>query len=297
MLFGHLIENYLKKQQYFDVAIEWLCRCFSSLSEVGYYPFLYRMFLHEFAENCRQDSPFSVMQIRKIIKSVAGPGCIIYIIILMIPESSLGKSSYRTCTGFVHNIFDDKSMKRDKELRDMTPGELGRLFPIQISDYDPRWREFFDREKAFLRSHFSKKEVLSVEHIGSTAVPGLKAKPTVDILVQISDNFPPDKLARVLADEGYHSIDMLENPPPHLMFTKGYTKQGYAGQAFHIHVRYKGDWDEIPFRDYLISHPGRAREYEDLKIFMAERYRNDREGYTEAKGDFIEKTVALARKL
>ena len=45
-----------------------------------------------------------------------------------------------------------------------------------------------------------------------------------------------------------------ENSAPHIMFAKGYTPEGFAGQAFHVHVRYKGDWDEIYFRDYLLRH-------------------------------------------
>ena len=80
-----------------------------------------------------------------------------------------------------------------------------------------------------------------------------------------------------------------------MMFVKGYTKAGFKGQAFHIHVRYKGDWDEIYFRDYLIAHPEVAREYEDLKIRLCSAFKNDREGYTEAKTDFVKMVTGSAR--
>jgi GrpB-like predicted nucleotidyltransferase (UPF0157 family) len=87
-----------------------------------------------------------------------------------------------------------------------------------------------------------------------------------------------------------------ENPPPHMMFVKGYTPEGFLGQAFHVHVRYPGDWNEIRFRDYLRIHNTIAKEYEALKIRLAQKYQYDRDGYTEAKSDFIEKINTLSRK-
>lgn len=79
-----------------------------------------------------------------------------------------------------------------------------------------------------------------------------------------------------------------------MMFVKGYTIHGFEGQAFHVHVRYKGDWDEIYFRDHLRNNKQKAREYEKLKL--ATKYKYDREAYTDAKTDFIEKINKLARE-
>lgn len=81
-----------------------------------------------------------------------------------------------------------------------------------------------------------------------------------------------------------------------MMFVKGYTEEGFKGQVFHIHVRYKGDWDEIYFRDYLKSHPETAKKYGELKLKLVEKFRNDREKYTESKTNFIKKINKLARK-
>jgi GrpB-like predicted nucleotidyltransferase (UPF0157 family) len=81
-----------------------------------------------------------------------------------------------------------------------------------------------------------------------------------------------------------------------MMFAKGYTLHGFKGQAYHVHVWYGGDWDELCFRDYLKAHPDIAREYGVLKVRLSETYRNDREGYTDKKTVFIKRITAKARK-
>jgi GrpB-like predicted nucleotidyltransferase (UPF0157 family) len=184
----------------------------------------------------------------------------------------------------------------EKELHQMNPDELGNLFPVIIKEPDKKWTANYLREKARILQVFDKSDIESIEHIGSTAVPGLKAKPTIDILIEISDKVPDDRIIDNLKSTGYEYIHRPENPPPHMMFVKGYTKQGFRGQAFHIHVRYKGDWDEIYFRDYLRNNRKAAKAYEDLKLKLAEKYKNDRETYTSEKSDFIEKINKLARQ-
>ncbi|MDE6288640.1 MAG: GrpB family protein, partial [Muribaculaceae bacterium] len=81
-----------------------------------------------------------------------------------------------------------------------------------------------------------------------------------------------------------------------MSFNKGYTPEGYAERVFHIHFHPAGDRDEILFRDYLLSHPATAKEYEKLKQNLLPAFRHDRDGYTAAKTDFINKVLALARK-
>jgi GrpB-like predicted nucleotidyltransferase (UPF0157 family) len=94
----------------------------------------------------------------------------------------------------------------------------------------------------------------------------------------------------------YHYIPKPENPEPNMMFVKGYTTKGFKGQAYHMHIRYKGDWDELYFRDYLKAHPDIAHEYSQLKVRLSKEYRNDREGYTNNKTDFIKRVSQIARK-
>jgi GrpB-like predicted nucleotidyltransferase (UPF0157 family) len=80
-----------------------------------------------------------------------------------------------------------------------------------------------------------------------------------------------------------------------MMFLKGYTPEGFRGQAYHLHVRYPGDWNELYFRDYLRDHPDAATEYAELKRGLKERFEHDRDGYTNAKTEWIEQHTRLAR--
>ena len=80
-----------------------------------------------------------------------------------------------------------------------------------------------------------------------------------------------------------------------MSFNKGYTPKGYADKVFHIHFHSIGDNDEIIFRDYLIAHPEAAKEYERLKLSLLPEYRHDRDGYTDAKSEFVNNVVELAK--
>ena len=138
--------------------------------------------------------------------------------------------------------------------------------------------------------------VVALCHIGSTSVPGLIAKPTIDILLEIPTDADIPSLTAALISAGYICNTQPNNPAPHLMFMKGYTPQGFRGQAVHLHVRFPGDWNELYFRDYLRSHPETAKSYGKLKQNLQLRYEHDRDAYTEAKTDFIQEATRLARK-
>ena len=183
-----------------------------------------------------------------------------------------------------------------KPLNDLTPAELGKLFPIILADYDGRWPRLYEEERAALLSALVEVPVRSVEHIGSTAVPGLRAKPTIDILVQVETSADNNAIIAAMRRSGYEYTERPENPPPHMMFMKGYTPEGFRGQAVHVHVRHPGDWDEQYFRDHLITHPATAREYAALKEELARRFPNDREAYTDGKTEFIRRVMERARE-
>jgi GrpB-like predicted nucleotidyltransferase (UPF0157 family) len=80
------------------------------------------------------------------------------------------------------------------------------------------------------------------------------------------------------------------------MLAKGYSVKGFSGQAFHLHVRYSGDWDEIVFRNYLINNTEVAYEYGELKRKLSIEFMHDREKYTESKSDFISGITKTARE-
>lgn len=181
-------------------------------------------------------------------------------------------------------------------LNKMTTEELGKLFPVIIVDHNPEWAGMYLLEKQNILKTIGPGLISRIEHIGSTAIPGLCAKPTIDILIEIPENADCELLISKLQKIQYQYIPKPENPPPHIMLAKGYTKRGFSGQAYHIHVRYSGDWDEIVFRDFLINNPDIAREYGELKRRLSVEHVNDREKYTDGKSDFISGIVQIARR-
>lgn len=138
--------------------------------------------------------------------------------------------------------------------------------------------------------------IARISHYGSTAIPGLPAKPTIDVLLEIKDDTDSEKLISAMQGAGYIYSPQPDNAAPHMMFMKGYTPEGFKGQAYHVHVRYSGDWDELYFRDYLISHPDAADEYGKLKLELKSRFEFDRDAYTNAKTDFIKKVYKAGEK-
>lgn len=178
----------------------------------------------------------------------------------------------------------------------MTNEELWALFPIILSEHRAEWTKFYEQEKDTIISALGTKNISRINHIGSTSVPGLIAKPTIDILLEIPTDADIPSLTAALISAGYICNTQPNNPAPHLMFMKGYTPQGFRGQAVHLHVRFPGNWDELYFRDYLRSHPETAKSYGKLKQNLQLRYEHDRDAYTEAKTDFIQEATRLARK-
>jgi GrpB-like predicted nucleotidyltransferase (UPF0157 family) len=183
-----------------------------------------------------------------------------------------------------------------KPLHEMSSEELGKLFPIVLNEHQSVWKTRYLAEQAVLEEAVGRENIVRMSHYGSTSVPGLIAKPTIDILLEIKGDADLARLKRDVLSAGYLYSEQPDDYPPHMMFMKGYTPRGFQGQVFHIHVRYGGEWDELYFRDYLISYPGIAEEYGKLKRVLKEEYEHDRDGYTHAKTDFIRRYSALAKE-
>ncbi len=173
--------------------------------------------------------------------------------------------------------------------------ELWRKFPVILSPYREAWALNYVLEKSVLEHFIGAENIYRISHIGSTAVPGLLAKPTVDILLEVKWDTDKEALKDVMRRAGYGLNPRPKKPWPHMTFIRGYTAEGFSGQAFHVHVRYPGDWDELYFRDYLRAHPETADMYASLKKELIEDFENDRDGYTEGKTDFIKFAVQSAR--
>ena len=180
----------------------------------------------------------------------------------------------------------------DNKLEDMTLEELWDLFPIVLSPHRQQWKEWAKEEIGNiygLLTEFSPR----INHIGSTAIPGILAKPIIDILVEIPLNLNWTQVRTTMEEAGYLCMSSSNT---RMDFNKGYTPEGYAERVFHIHIHAIGDNDEILFRNYLRSHPATARDYETLKSNLLQMYKKDRDGYTEAKTDFVKRITRLAKK-
>jgi len=182
-----------------------------------------------------------------------------------------------------------------KQLKDMTNEELWQLFPIIITEHDITWKDNYIKEKSILENAIGIDNITRISHYGSTSVPNLLAKPTIDILLEVVDEIDKNKLISDIKSVGYEYTPQPNNPAPRMMFMKGYTPRGFEGQVYHVHVRYSGDWDELYFRDYLISYPEIADEYGKLKLELMEGYKNDRDKYTSEKTEFIKRITKQAR--
>ncbi len=177
-----------------------------------------------------------------------------------------------------------------KKLSEMSLEELWRLFPIYLTEHQSCWQEWYSEEESLLKNIFSSTERIS--HIGSTAVPSIWAKPIVDILVEIPKGSKLLYYKDLIVNNGY--IRMSENEKG-LSFNKGYTENGFAERVFHLHLRYAGDNNELYFRDYLIEHPDVAKKYEELKLGLWKEYKHNRDGYTNAKTEFVNKYTEKAK--
>ena len=178
----------------------------------------------------------------------------------------------------------------------MSLEELWQLFPIILKEHNPLYNEWYVQEKnelfRIIGTHFIKR----INHIGSTAVNGLMAKPTIDILLEIDKNCDIDNLKTKLKNTGWLLMSEETNPYLKLAFNKGYTPTGFADKVFHLHVRYLDDWDELYFRDYLIEHKDIMIDYEKLKLKLQKQYKHNRDAYTNAKSDFIAEYSKIAKE-
>ncbi|WP_373045424.1 GrpB family protein [Vulgatibacter sp.] len=166
---------------------------------------------------------------------------------------------------------------------------LGRT--VQLVPADPTWPAAFAREAARLREAAGDTPVV-IEHIGSTAVPRLLAKPTVDVLVGVPTLADADALVPKLQALGYDYVQAFEAQLPRRRFLR--TPSG----TFHLHVVERGGafwYEHLAFRDWLRSHADDARRYGFLKQQLAQRYTNDREAYTDGKAPFVAEILRQAR--
>jgi GrpB-like predicted nucleotidyltransferase (UPF0157 family) len=166
---------------------------------------------------------------------------------------------------------------------------------VEIVDYDPYWPQAYRNERSRILTVISYPSI-AVEHIGSTAVPGLAAKPIVDIMVGVARlRDAVDCIAR-LAVLGYRYVPAVEVHMPYRRFLR---KERDGRRTHHLHIlEHSHDaWHHhLLFRDYLRSHPEVACDYEQLKRSLARRHRFEVASYTQGKSDFVRTILKRAQR-
>jgi len=167
---------------------------------------------------------------------------------------------------------------------------------VSLTPYDPEWPNLYENEAAFLRSKLPQSIVSRIEHFGSTAVPGLAAKPVIDVLVQVSSLAETrEQVVPILEAEGYDYFWRTDVSPAYAWFIK---RDSGRKRTHHIHMVEADSklWERLYFRDYLREFPEEARRYAELKQSLAEKHPHDRLAYTEGKTEYVISITERAKR-
>ncbi len=174
---------------------------------------------------------------------------------------------------------------------------------VAIVPYDSRWPELFRQEAEHLRACLPAGLIRRIEHFGSTTVPGLAAKPIIDMLVEVrSLRAARTEIAPILQAQGYDYFwrpTFGDDVPPWYAFFIRRDERGARTHHIHMVTRrspFREYWDRLRFRDYLIAHPQAAQAYAQLKAELAAAQPNDRVAYTNGKTAFIQRITAEAKQ-
>lgn len=163
---------------------------------------------------------------------------------------------------------------------------------VELRQHDNSWSDLFEQEKQLLLNVFPN-QVVEISHGGSTAIPGIPAKPIIDMFMAIPDLANAEHYRQKLEGLGYHYRGE-EGAPGRILYAKGDEDK----RTHHLNLVEKGNeqWDNhILLREYYLAHPEVAQQYADLKQSLALQYPNDRGAYGAGKKDFISNVLNKAR--
>lgn len=166
---------------------------------------------------------------------------------------------------------------------------------VRLVPYDTNWPVQYQAEIARISAVIPDGLIVAAEHFGSTAIPGLPAKPIIDILIAVHSLSVARRLAVIPLDALGYAF-WSDNPKTdRLFFVKGLPPSA-PRRTHHIHMtEIDGEmWQRLIFRDYLRAHPDEAARYAALKHDLAARHSHDREAYTDAKSDYVASVLAKA---
>jgi len=156
---------------------------------------------------------------------------------------------------------------------------------VDVVSYDPAWADMFLTEAEVLRNVFGD-QLVDVHHIGSTAIPGILAKPILDLLVEVRDIREVDEMNSEMWELGYASLGEYGIPE-----RRYFVKKSGETHMVHIHTFQTGNPQverHLNFRNYLIANPQEAQAYSRLKEKLAQQFAENIDGYVEGKNDFIQ---------
>jgi GrpB-like predicted nucleotidyltransferase (UPF0157 family) len=214
-----------------------------------------------------------------------------------VPTSLLTQNNFRfareNAQVYVHSLTMVKAETDERRVQGVLKEE------IVIVPYDSRWPGRFREEEAHLRAVLPADLLGRIEHYGSTAIPGLPAKPIVDMLIEVTDlDATRARIAPILEGDGYDYFwrpTFGDNVPPwYAWFIKSDQRGGERTHHLHMITRgpeFDDHWRSLLFRDYLRGHPGVVADYGALKARLAAQRAHDRIAYTRGKAEFIAKVM------
>ncbi len=163
---------------------------------------------------------------------------------------------------------------------------------VEVVPYNPQWRDAFAREKQQVWQALGD-NVVAIHHIGSTAIPGIYAKPIIDLLVEVKEIAKIDQYNLSMEALGYEAMGEFGIPG-----RRYFRKNNAAGvRTHHVHAFEAGEPEvakHLAFRDYTIAHWEDAQQYSDLKRELARKYPYDIDSYMDGKHEFIQQMNAKA---
>lgn len=167
---------------------------------------------------------------------------------------------------------------------------------VELVEYDQNWPEMFESESRLLCRVLPADFILRMEHIGSTSIHGIAAKPVIDILIGVAALDEARRIAEPLLASHYYRL-WLENPRrDRIMFIKGHPSLD-KGRTHHLHMTTPAGtlWESVLFRNLLRDDVSERAAYEAVKRNCARRFRDDRSAYTNAKSEHIGAATERAR--
>lgn len=170
---------------------------------------------------------------------------------------------------------------------------------VKLVPHNSKWAILFEKEKQILKKTFGN-TILAIEHIGSTAIPGIPAKPIIDINVGVESLDVARNMKKKFEKLDYeHRPFVPGKTKDDLKWQELYVKGPGAKRTHHVHVTVLGNnyWkNDLLFRDFLRKNPKRAKQYAELKMELAEKHADDRGTYTKSKEHFINETINRAKE-